>query len=149
MNQYTLVVKSADEITSQALLTVLKARVKVFVIEQNCPYQEVDDQDDTALHVMLMDGDRLVAYTRIIPHLDGQHMSFGRVMVVKEYRGRQLGRQIVTQTLAILHDRYPGAPIKIQAQNYLRQFYGSFGFQPVSDVYLEDDIPHVDMVLEH
>lgn len=141
-----LQIKTTAELTSTELITIMQARVAVFVVEQNCPYQEVDAKDATATHVMLWQGTKLVAYTRIIPHDDGQHISFGRVLVTKAYRGQQYGRQIVAATLDAISQHYPDQAIKIQAQDYLRDFYGSFGFKPVSETYLEDGIPHVDMV---
>ncbi|MFD1484192.1 GNAT family N-acetyltransferase [Lacticaseibacillus baoqingensis] len=142
-----IVIKATTELTTTELLTVLAARVRVFVVEQQCAYQEVDASDFAAQHVMLMQAGQLVAYARIIPHADGQHISFGRVLVVKEYRGRHYGRQLVAAVLAEIHRTHPQAAIKIQAQNYLRDFYASFGFQPVSAVYLDDGIPHIDMLL--
>lgn len=141
-----LQIKTTAELTPAELIIIMQARVAVFVVEQNCPYQEVDAKDATATHVMLWQGTKLVAYTRIIPHDDGQHISFGRVLVTKAYRGQQYGRQIVAATLDAISQHYPDQAIKIQAQDYLRDFYGSFGFKPVSETYLEDGIPHVDMV---
>ncbi|KRK39429.1 GNAT family N-acetyltransferase [Loigolactobacillus bifermentans] len=141
-----LEIKTTAELTPAALITIMQARVAVFVVEQNCPYQEVDAKDTTATHVMLWHGTELVAYTRIIPHDDGQHISFGRVLVAQAFRGQQYGRQIVAATIDAITQRYPDQAIKIQAQDYLRDFYGSFGFKPVSETYLEDGIPHVDMV---
>lgn len=141
-----LCIKTTADLTPAELVTIFQARVAVFVVEQNCPYQEVDDLDQAATHVMLWDQQQLVAYTRIVPHADGQHISFGRVLVTTPYRGQHFGRQIVTETLAVLQQRYPDQAIKIQAQAYLQAFYASFGFVAVSDVYLEDNIPHLDMV---
>lgn len=146
--QPELVIKDTAELTPQEVITIMRARVAVFVVEQNCPYQEVDAKDETARHVMLWQGGQLAAYTRIIPHDDGVHISFGRVLVVAQFRRQHLGRQIVAATIAEIQRLHPGRAIKIQAQDYLRQFYGSFGFTAVSATYLEDGIPHVDMVLE-
>ena len=146
--QPELVIKDTAELTPQEVITIMRARVAVFVVEQNCPYQEVDAKDETARHVMLWQDGQLAAYTRIIPHDDGVHISFGRVLVVAQFRRQHLGRQIVAATIAEIQRLHPGRAIKIQAQDYLRQFYGSFGFTAVSAMYLEDGIPHVDMVLE-
>jgi ElaA protein len=146
MAETELVIKDTAELTAAELIAIMRARVRVFVVEQNCPYQEVDAKDDTARHVMLQRGGQLIAYARIVPHDDGVHMSFGLVLVVQEYRQQHLGRQLVAATIAEMQRLYPGQPIKIQAQNYLRDFYASFGFTAVSDVYLEDGIPHVDMI---
>lgn len=144
----TVTVSKTDELKPSELIEILAARTKVFVVEQNCPYQEVDAKDFAAWHVQLRQAGELVAYSRIIPHDDGQSISFGRVLVVESHRREQLGQQLVTETLAAVRRLYPNQPIKIQAQNYLRDFYGSFGFKSVSDVYLEDGIPHVDMVMQ-
>ncbi len=142
-----IIVKRTDELTAAEVIQVIRERVRVFVVEQDCPYQEVDALDDQAVHVMFKQGNQLVAYARIVPHADGTHMSFGRVLVVQAFRKQHLGRQLVVATLTEVKRRYPERGIKIQAQAYLQSFYGSFGFVPVSDVYLEDNIPHVDMVL--
>lgn len=142
-----LVIKDTKELTVLELLEIMKARVKVFVVEQNCPYQEVDEKDAVARHIYLKDQEKVVAYTRIVPHEDANYLSFGRVLVDKSYRKEDLGKRIVAETLAEIKRLEPQRPVKISAQNYLRGFYGSFGFQAVSDVYLEDNIPHLDMVL--
>ncbi|MFD0898117.1 GNAT family N-acetyltransferase [Loigolactobacillus binensis] len=147
MDDSKLIIKKTSELTNFELLDILKARTAVFVVEQNCPYQEVDDQDYTALHVMLKVQDQLAAYARIIPHQDNVHISFGRVLVVKAFRGQQLGRQLVTATIAATKRYFPDQAIKIAGQSYLKAFYMSFGFKPVSAVYLEDNIPHIDFVL--
>ncbi|WP_079579548.1 GNAT family N-acetyltransferase [Ligilactobacillus acidipiscis] len=107
-----------------------------------------DKADEKAIHVLLKREDKLVAYTRIVPHTDQVHISFGRVLVVKEYRKHELGRKVVQATLNQIQKQFPAKEIKIQAQSYLQNFYSSFGFSPVSDVYLEDNIPHLDMILK-
>lgn len=139
-------VKRTDELTSKELINILKARVEVFVVEQNCPYQEVDDEDFDDLHVCLIEDNNLKAYTRIINK--GEKISFGRVLVVKKYRKQGLGEKIVAATIEEIKNRFPGKPIQIQAQAYLQKFYTQFGFKPISKVYLEDDIPHIDMLME-
>lgn len=148
-DEFELKIKTTNELTNQELLMIMQERVKVFVVEQDCPYQEIDLQDNDATHVFLIDGAKLVAYTRIIEHSDGEHISFGRVLVVKAYRRLHLGRKIVAATLAELRVNHAGRAIKIAGQSYLQAFYHSFGFKNVSDVYLEDGIPHVDMVLDN
>ncbi|WEV47211.1 GNAT family N-acetyltransferase [Bifidobacterium sp. ESL0690] len=148
MSELDLTIKTTDELNPSELLEIFRERVKVFVVEQHCPYQEVDDKDFTATHVMLQRDGKLAAYTRIIKHDDGVHISFGRVLVVQEYRGHGYAKQIVSTTLQEIAKRHPGQGVKIQAQSYLKDFYASFGFKSISAVYLEDGIPHVDMVLE-
>ncbi|MFS0951531.1 GNAT family N-acetyltransferase [Enterococcus thailandicus] len=137
-------VKTFDELTTKEFYMLVKERIAVFVVEQNCPYQEVDEIDPEALHTFLTDEQgNVVAYTRIYKEEDAVH--FGRVLVAKEHRQSGLGKQIVQRTLEVIEQKYPNTPIIIGAQDYLRSFYESFGFNAISDVYLEDDIPHIDM----
>ncbi|WP_404819966.1 GNAT family N-acetyltransferase [Lacticaseibacillus daqingensis] len=140
-------IKPTAEMTAYELLEVMRARVAVFVVEQRCLYQEVDGKDAVAVHVMLRRAGQLVAYARIVPHDDGVHMSFGRVLVVQSARHEHLATGVVKEALLALAERYPDMPVKIQAQLYLQAFYEGFGFSAISDPYLEDGIPHVDMVL--
>lgn len=143
-----LSVKKTSELSVPELLEITKARIKVFVVEQECPYQEIDDQDDNAIHMILRVDGQLAAYTRILQNPKHGYISFGRVLVVKEFRKQHLGREIVSATIEEIKEDFPGNDIKIAAQSYLQQFYQSFGFKRVSDVYLEDGIPHIDMVLK-
>ncbi|MHA8262299.1 GNAT family N-acetyltransferase [Lactobacillaceae bacterium Melli_B3] len=137
-------VKTTDELTTKELITIFKARVAVFVVEQDCPYQEVDEQDYDITNVFLTSDDgQLQAYIRIIQFDD--HVSFGRVLVAKPFRGQGLGHQIVAETLKVINEKFQNQPIQIQAQAYLEKFYGGFGFKSVSKTYLEDGIPHIDM----
>lgn len=142
-----IIVKHTNELTSKELTEIFKQRVAVFVVEQNCPYQEVDANDFDDLHVCLVENNKLMAYTRIIDK--GDHITFGRVLVVKEYRKDGLGRQIVQATINEIKKRFPNQTIQIQAQAYLQKFYESFDFKVISTVYLEDNIPHLDMLLEN
>lgn len=142
-----LIVKTLDEMSAEEFFEVAKERVKVFVVEQNCPYQEIDEDDKIAKHVILLDTEgQIVAYTRIMDRAD--YVTFGRVLVVKEYRGKELGKEIVKLTLDEINQLNLKKDIKISAQNYLIDFYAAFGFEVVSEVYLEDDIPHIDMLLK-
>lgn len=137
-------VKTFDDLTTKEFYMLVKERIAVFVVEQNCPYQEVDEIDPEALHTFLTDEQgNVAAYTRIYKEEDAVH--FGRVLVAKEHRQSGLGKQIVQRTLEVIEQKYPNTPIIIGAQDYLRSFYESFGFNAISDVYLEDDIPHIDM----
>jgi len=144
-------IKQTNELTSKEVIDIMKARTTVFVVEQNCPYQEVDDDDYNDWHVCLLAGNEddttnLAAYSRIIDK--GDYVTFGRVLVVKKYRKNGLGRELIEKTLNEIKNRFPSKPIKIQAQSYLKDFYGSFGFEQISDIYLEDGIPHMDMILK-
>lgn len=141
-------VKTLSEMTAQEWCKLAEERIKVFVVEQECPYQEVDEQDYQAHHLMLKD-DRgnLIGYTRIM-NKDESHATFGRVLVLKKFRGHSYGRQLVQATIDETKRLFPQKAIQIQAQAYLQDFYASFGFKPISAVYLEDNIPHLDMVLD-
>ena len=142
-----LIVKELNEMTAEEFFEVAKERVKVFVVEQTCPYQEIDEDDKVAKHIILKNDDnQIMAYTRIINRVD--YVTFGRVLVVEEFRGQELGKKIVELTLAEINQLNLKKDIKISAQNYLTDFYGNFGFEVISDVYLEDDIPHIDMLLK-
>ncbi|RIP35848.1 GNAT family N-acetyltransferase [Staphylococcus gallinarum] len=140
------IVAKSEQLTVNELINIMRERVKVFVVEQNCPYQEVDNEDNNALHVMLKDDKAIVAYTRIIKRDD--HISFGRVLVAEKYRNQQFGRQIVSKTIDEIKKRYKDNIIQISGQAHLQKFYESFGFQCVSECYLEDGIPHVLLELE-
>ncbi|MCJ0732411.1 GNAT family N-acetyltransferase, partial [Enterococcus faecium] len=119
----------------------------VFVVEQQCPYQEVDDIDGEAWHTFFQDTDgKILAYTRVYEEAESIH--FGRVLVHQDNRKDGLGRKIVQETINMIQKNFPEKPIVIGAQEYLQAFYESFGFKAISDVYLEDDIPHIDMKKE-
>lgn len=136
---------NTQHLSTIELIDIMRERIKVFVVEQNCPYQEVDEEDENALHVMLKDQNKLVAYTRIIEREND--ISFGRVLVTEKYRKQQYGKQIVRQTIDEIKKRYKCGIIKISGQAHLQKFYESFGFKCVSECYLEDGIPHVSLEL--
>lgn len=136
-------VKEFTDLTTKEFLEIVKLRIAVFVVEQNCPYQEVDEADELAWHTWLQEGTTIIGYTRIIDK--GDTVTFGRVLINPDYRGKKLGQKLVAKTLKVVEDKYPNRPIVIGAQAHLADFYGSFGFERISEVYLEDDIPHVDM----
>ncbi len=138
---------SFDELTTVDLFDIYKLRVAVFVVEQKCPYQEVDDDDLISYHLTIKnDDDELIAYLRIIPEADDTVARIGRVIVAKPYRGRGLAKKLlqagIDESLRLLPN---ATKIVLAGQAYLQNFYHSFGFEDVSDVYLEDDIPHIDM----
>ncbi|ALS36427.1 ElaA protein [Enterococcus rotai] len=135
--------KKFTELTTKEFFEIVKLRIAVFVVEQNCPYQEVDDADEQAWHTWLQEGSEIVGYTRIIDK--GDTVTFGRVLINPVYRGKKLGNKLLEETLKVIKDNYPERPIIIGAQAHLTDFYGAFGFEEISEVYLEDNIPHVDM----
>lgn len=144
----TWYVKAFHELTATEVYTILKERTDVFVVEQNCPYPEVDGKDLKSYHLYKVEQDEIVAYARLLPKgVSYEEASIGRVLVKKEYRGQGLAQELLKRSLAYLEQSLEETTIKIQAQDYLRDFYGSFGFKAISDTYLEDGIPHVDMLL--
>ncbi|MDM5190796.1 GNAT family N-acetyltransferase [Bacillus sp. DX4.1] len=144
MNWY---IKKFEELTTNELYEILKERTNVFVVEQNCPYPEVDGKDIAAHHVFLEKNGEIIAYSRVLPAgVAYKEVSFGRVLVKKEHRGTGLAKELLEKVLHFLETELKETTIKIQAQDYLQQFYGSFGFEAISDVYLEDNIPHINML---
>lgn len=140
-------VKQFSQLTTNELFDIYKLRVAVFVVEQKCYYQEVDDDDKISYHLMFKDArGQLTAYARIIPEENRTVARIGRVVVDPQSRGGGHGRRLVDQALAQIPQLMPKASkIVLAGQQYLNQFYQSFGFKNVSDVYLEDGIPHIDM----
>lgn len=136
--------KTFAELSSLDLFEIYHARTAVFVVEQNCAYQEVDDKDLQAVHFFAKNANNLTAYCRLIPSDDGVHI--GRVLVVKQFRGAGLAKELVQKAMDYCGEHFPAQPIHAQAQSYLQAFYESFGFKAVSEVYLEGGIAHLDMV---
>lgn len=140
-------VRQTNELTPRELVTIFKERTSVFVVEQTCYYQEVDDEDYQCFHVRILD-DRtndLMAYARIMPKKD--YVTFGRVLVVEKFRRQGLGSQLLKAVLDYISTHFPGLDVEIEAQAYLTKFYGSFGFKQTSEIYLLDNIPHCQMKL--
>ncbi|GAB2026024.1 GNAT family N-acetyltransferase [Lactovum odontotermitis] len=137
-------IKNFDELSTAELQKIYFLRTEVFVVEQACPYQEVDNLDLVAQHLWLenkTDGE-ILAYLRIIPAgAQFDETALGRVLVKKTARGAGLARELLQHGIEAVGDQ----PIKIEAQYYLRNFYKSFGFEEISEKFLEDGIPHVAM----
>lgn len=142
------IVKSYDELSKDELLAILRARVDVFVVEQNCPYPEIDDVDNDELtqHVFLFREQQLAAYARCYKKNE-QYSAFGRVLVAQQFRGEGLATKLVQMAIDTCLEHWPDKAIMIGAQCYLTGFYQQFGFENVGDDYLEDGIPHQDMCL--
>lgn len=139
---------SFDELSGKQIYAILQARNEVFAVEQNCVYPDMDDIDFTALHVMAWtDENKLAAYLRITaPDTYYPEPSLGRVITTAAFRSSGLGRQLMIEGLKQLNAHYPMHAIRINAQTYLQDFYRSFGFDCVSDEYMEDGIAHVEML---
>ncbi len=140
--------KRFDELTPYQLYAALQLRSTVFVVEQNCVYLDADDKDQNSYHLLGFADNKLVAYTRIVPAgVIYQEPSIGRVVTAPGVRRTGVGRQLMQQSIKSVYNLFNNVPIKIGAQLYLQEFYASFGFQQISDVYLEDGIEHIYMLL--
>ena len=137
-----------DKLSTRQLYRISALRQEVFVVEQNCPYLDADGKDEHAYHFMLWKNDDLAGYFRLLPkgisYTD--YASIGRVVTAPLYRSQNLGRELMRQALIWCSILFPGEKIKISAQSHLENFYGSFGFEPTGEYYLEDDIPHSAMI---
>ena len=140
-----LTVKHLSELTSSELYEIFRLRVSVFVVEQNCPYQEIDEFDRVALHVFLSDDTGILAYLRVLPAgTVFDTPSIGRVIAVKRREG--LGTHIVREGIKVARESFKASEITIEAQCYAKSLYEKLGFQQISDEFLEDGIPHVKML---
>ena len=136
-------VKTFNELTTEELYQILRLRSEVFVVEQDCVYQDVDNKDQKALHIMGIKDGEVVAYTRVFEPGDYfDNVSIGRVVVSQSQRKYGLGKQIMQASLAAIDQRFPDKPIEISAQSYLLKFYTELGFNAIGEEYLEDGIPH-------
>lgn len=141
------IVKTFEELTTTELYALLRLRSEVFVVEQTCAFQDMDDTDQLAVHVMGYIDNELVAYTRLFgPGIKYEYASIGRVVTSQKVRGSGAGRQLMEYSIAIVEERFGKAPIKIGAQQYLQKFYTSLGFEKSSEMYMEDAIPHIEMI---
>jgi ElaA protein len=135
-----------SELTVEQLYTVLMLRSDVFIVEQNCVYPDADGKDLFAHHLLVMENNALVAYLRVFPPTDlDRYIVFGRVVTPQSVRTKGYGRKLMQELLNYCEKNYPGMPIKCSAQNYLREFYSSFGFIASGTIYDEDGIPHIAM----
>ena len=140
--------KQFEELTNKELYAILNLRTRVFVVEQECAYQVVDDNDQASLHIMGYVADELVAYARICPPQSVYPQpSIGRVVVSPGQRGNNYGRQVFAFALGTASRMYSGSILKIQAQQYLQEFYTGFGFRVISEPYPDFGILHVDMTI--
>ncbi len=138
---------SFSQLTPDDLYTILAARQAVFVVEQHCPFPEIDGLDPQCRHLQGWYDSKLVAYCRIVPPaVKFSVPSIGRVLTTAEGRGQGYGIALMEQAVRITGELYPGCDIMVAAQTYLEKFYNRFGFYRTRHEYLEDDIPHIDMV---
>jgi ElaA protein len=147
--------KAFNSLTPDELYSILQLRNEVFVVEQNCNFQDCDDKDQQSQHFMGWSEElhpeqqnKLVAYTRLMPAgLAYEEISIGRVVTSPSVRSKQIGKELMVRSIEKLHELFGKLPIKIGAQLYLKRFYESLGFIQCSEVYLEDGIEHIKMTL--
>lgn len=139
--------KTFDDLTLQEFYAMMVLRQEVFVVEQDCPYMDADGKDLESHHVMGYDGDDLVAYTRIVnPGVSYAEVSIGRVASSLQHRGKGYGIEIMEASHDCIKQLFGEIPIRISAQCYLERFYSSLGYEPTGKEYLEDGIPHMEML---
>ena len=138
-----------QDLGQERLYEILKLRLEVFVVEQKCAYQDLDNKDEKALHLVGEENNKIIAYTRIFRKGDFfKNSSIGRVMVKKEYRNKDYGRIIMRRSIEKLKEDPKEEKIELSAQKYLLKFYSELGFEKKGEEYLEDNIPHVKMILK-
>ncbi|CAM2795252.1 GNAT family N-acetyltransferase [Chryseobacterium flavum] len=147
MNSIIWKIKTFEEFAVPELYAVLKARVDVFIIEQNCPYPDLDDYDQKAVHIWAEENGQVLAYCRIFDRrIKYNEASIGRVLTTAQARGKNLGKQLIQYAVETIENRFHTSEIRISAQDYLLRFYNGFGFEDTGKKYLEDDIPHTEMI---
>jgi ElaA protein len=142
------VCKHHSDLGKEQLYAILQLRAEVFVVEQKCIYQDIDGQDleGETCHLMAWDGDRLVAYLRLLdPELQGGDVVIGRVIIAPQARGTGLGHELMAQALKQTEKRWPDMPVYLSAQAHLQGYYGRYGFEVAGEEYVEDGIPHIGM----
>ncbi len=141
--------KAFEELSVQELYAALRLRSEVFVVEQACVFLDMDDKDQGCFHLLGKNEGQLFAYTRLVPpgHIYTE-ASIGRVVTAPAARGTGAGRLLMQQSIRMTYRLFGDGDIKIGAQYYLKQFYESLGFEQISEIYLEDDIEHIYMLLK-
>ena len=141
------IIKKWEDLSINEVQSIFGLRSEVFIVEQECPFQDVDGRAPEAHHLLLYENNILCGYTRIFSkNTYFKEASFGRTVVKKKYRGKGYGHVLVKESIAFLKRKKENT-IKISAQSYLKKFYLSHGFIPTGDEYLEDNIPHTAMFL--
>lgn len=145
----SIVVKSFEELSKLELYNILRLRAEVFIVEQNCVYQDIDNKDQKAHHVILLKDESIIGYTRIFNPGDYfSEASIGRVVISEKERHNNYGSDLMKTSINFIHNQLQEQVIKISAQCYLEKFYKGLGFISKGESYLEDGIPHVAMLLK-
>jgi ElaA protein len=142
------VFKKFDALTPIELYAILQLRNEVFVVEQNCVFQDADNKDQDSYHLMAWENEALIGYTRIVPAGIAYEVypSIGRVVTSPKVRNSGVGKMLMQHSIDELQKLFGKVSIKLGAQLYLKKFYESFEFTQTSEVYLEDGIPHIEMI---
>ena len=144
-----IIVKTFEELSTHELYDILQLRSEVFVVEQDCVYQDLDGKDTKALHIIGKKEGKTVAYTRCFrPGVYFDEASIGRVVVDFEERKYRYGSDVMKASVKAIKNHYDTKTIKLSAQTYLKKFYNSHGFIEIGKEYLEDGIPHIAMIKE-
>lgn len=140
-------IKKFNELNAEEIYKILALRNEIFIVEQECPYLDCDGKDFNSYHLFAKENGEIVAYLRILEKgVSYDEISIGRVAVKQSYRGRGISREMMLKAIDFIENNLFENTIKIQAQAYLLKFYSSLGFKAVSEEYLEDNIPHIDML---
>lgn len=146
-NTITWTVKPFETLSTNDLYRIVQARVEIFVIEQNTPYQDLDNTDQKALHLWAEQDGNILAYCRLFNRgIKYNEASIGRVLTTEYARGTGLGKQLISRAIQVIEKEYQTSEIRISAQDYLIKFYSDFGFQDTGKKYLEDNLPHTEMI---
>lgn len=139
-------IKRFDQLSTHELYQILKLRVDVFVVEQKCPYEEIDNFDYDAIHVYFKEADEIIAYLRILDKgVESEDVAIGRVISAKRRCG--IGSKLLIEGIKAAKENFKAEKIYIEAQSYARNFYENLGFEQISEEFLLDDIPHIKMEL--
>lgn len=142
-----LKVKTFAQLSNTELYAILKLRVDVFVVEQACPYPEIDGRDEGSLHVWLEEDGEILAYLRVLNRgVESEYVAIGRVIAARRRQG--LGSEIMKAGIRVAQERFQAEAIYLEGQVYAQGFYESLGFRQISEPYLEDNIPHIKMLRE-
>ena len=138
------VIKNFSELSTEEIYNILKLRSEVFVVEQNCVYQDIDEKDKKATHLFIENNNEIIAYTRIFKkgYYYEENPSIGRVVVSKKERGKKLGKEIMIKSINFIKKELKERKIELSAQKYLDKFYKDLDFYSEGEDYLEDGIPH-------
>lgn len=148
MEKITWTTNAFKDLSVDEYWEILHLRTEIFVVEQDCPYQEVDEKDKKSFHIYgRAENGEVIATSRIVlPGVSYDEVSIGRVALKKEYRGKGIADDMMLETLRFIENEFGKMPIRISAQEYLINFYGKHGFIQIGEGYLEDNIPHVEML---